>query len=213
MAGLGDTSTLKTQDAMRKKNEGVSTWSTTSRDVFLAAGGQFSPLEKTFMNSDMFKEVLDREYKKLIPSDEGTTAQQRQAAMIEATKIAKREASKNCPWWEGAKTWLLDVDNETVKTATAINVPLAAGLSGTTVRTITNSQQLGSARPLSDLRVMCVGYLLPINAHSYHEVMVAAGGYSSTGKPKDYLAICPPVDAEKVKKLDPTFFDWDGQSG
>ncbi len=56
------------------------------------------------------------------------------------------------------------------------------------------------------------GYLLPINAHSYQSVMMAAGGYEATGKPKDYLAVCPPVAQGEVKALDSPFFEWDGQS-
>jgi hypothetical protein len=212
MAGLADNPVLKAQDAMRENNPDENRWSRTPREVFENNGGQFSPMELELINKKVFDEVYDREFKVLLPDAATATAAQREAAAKEAENRALKEAAKTCPWWEGSRVWLLDANDATVKAANALNLPLGAGLSGTTVRTIENAKQLGVGRPVPDLRVMCVGYLLPISAHSYYEVMAAAGGFTATGKPKDYLAVCPPVNEGEVKALDPGFFEWDGQT-
>ena len=55
-------------------------------------------------------------------------------------------------------------------------MPLAAGISGTTFRFINFAKMMGVG-DLSHARLCMLGFLIPIRAHSFHEIMSAAKGF------------------------------------
>jgi hypothetical protein len=79
-------------------------------------------------------------------------------------------------WNEGADKWMADKNSEFVQLLEATQVPFGAGPSGTTARLMSTAQQLGYTDAIG-MRLACMGYLLPIRAHSLIEVMVSAAAY------------------------------------
>ena len=96
-------------------------------------------------------------------------------------------------WAEGADKWIADSQSEFVKHLQEMQVPFGAGPSGTTARLMSTAQQLGYG-DAAQMRLACLGYLLPIRAHSLVEVMVSAAAYGAP-TPLDglmmYTAIAP----------------------
>jgi hypothetical protein len=78
------------------------------------------------------------------------------------------------PWWEGASAWDINEENAWVQEARKLNMPLAGGVSGTTNRMMQNHALLKPGTPKADMRLTALGYLIPIKAHSFHEIMVSA---------------------------------------
>ncbi len=94
------------------------------------------------------------------------------------------------PWGEGSKVWLVNVESEIVQDLGG-SVPLLAGISGTTARLMQMGINLGMSSQ-NDVRLACLGYLMPIRAHSFHEVMASAASFgTSYGGDCDYTAIAP----------------------
>ena len=84
------------------------------------------------------------------------------------------------PLTEGRFGKRAKADSDWAKQAAAAQMPLSAGISGTTYRLMSLFYDLGGDRGMSDnLRLACLGYLVPMH-HSFHEVMSAAveGGSS-----------------------------------
>ncbi len=79
-------------------------------------------------------------------------------------------------WSEGAKMWIINERDKWVKAMRALSLPLAAGPSGTTGVLMNAAAMLGGAAPV-DVRMACVGYLLPIKAHSLVEILGAAAAF------------------------------------
>ena len=73
-------------------------------------------------------------------------------------------------------------------------MPLRAGISGTTQRFMSLSKQMG-ANPYGS-RLAMMGHLIPTNAHSFHEVMVAAKGYGPAYHKGKYIPMQPLTPAE-----------------
>lgn len=76
-------------------------------------------------------------------------------------------------WAEGARKWRMNENNEWVQAMRELSMPLKAGPSGTTDRLMQTQAILGVSTPVN-MRAACLAYLLPINAHSMVEIMVAA---------------------------------------
>ena len=99
------------------------------------------------------------------------------------------------PFLEGMMANMVDTRSAWIQRARELEMPLRAGPSGTTFRTMNYAAQLGGIN-LPGMRLGMLGHLIPTNAHSYHEVMVAAQGhvpYLGQGK---YSPLDPVPDAE-----------------
>jgi hypothetical protein len=79
-------------------------------------------------------------------------------------------------WSEGVKTWALDQDHRWSKAQQKLGIPLGAGPSGTTNMLMNTGKMLGGVDTLA-MRMACVGYLLPIHAHSLVEILTAAAAH------------------------------------
>jgi hypothetical protein len=196
-SGMGYDPRIQQQQGMRqpvapaaRANSG---WSQVSRQRFVEElGGSFSPQEEELANGADYKAALAR------LTAEGKTGK-------EADEQARKEATKgSCPWWEGAKAFEIKHEHPMSQLAESLNMPTMAGVSGTTARTMRAAEMLNVGPP-PNVRMACLGALLPINAHSFFEVMQGAGlGMSQTGKVADYF-VDPPGEAA-VRAVDPEFF-------
>jgi hypothetical protein len=83
------------------------------------------------------------------------------------------------PWLDARKVWILDETHNFVKEAKQANVPLVTGISGFTVQIMQFARILNAGADVN-ARLACLGYLLPIKAHSFHEVMAAAKAFGCT---------------------------------
>jgi hypothetical protein len=79
---------------------------------------------------------------------------------------------KLLPFSEGVIANLIDPNHWWVKAAKKLEMPLKAGISGNTHRWMNMSKQLGVKAV--NARLTMYGQLIPINAHSYHEISAAA---------------------------------------
>jgi hypothetical protein len=84
--------------------------------------------------------------------------------------------SSKLKWSEGAKMWVINEKDKWVQAMRQLSLPLAAGPSGTTNVLMNANAMLGAVTAV-DARVACIGYLLPINAHSLVEICAAAAAY------------------------------------
>lgn len=77
---------------------------------------------------------------------------------------------------EGIRDNIVDPAHNWIFTATnVLQMPLKAGISGTTHRFVSLAQVMGVA--CSDARLAMLGHLQNIEAHSFHEICVAAAGF------------------------------------
>jgi hypothetical protein len=79
-------------------------------------------------------------------------------------------------WAEGSKVWVANENDKWTKAVRELSLPIAAGPSGTTNVLMNINAMLGGADPQA-ARLACVGYLLPINAHSLVEICGSAAGH------------------------------------
>lgn len=75
---------------------------------------------------------------------------------------------------EGARYYLIDEQSEWAETLRALSLPLKAGPSGHTDMFFRANQVLGAGIPADILRLMAIGHLLPIRAHSLVEILDTA---------------------------------------
>ena len=133
-------------------------------EEFTKLGGVLSPREKKLFNEGVYRQALAA--RKASIKDE--------ASLQKAIKEAEAEAKKYVPWAAGFMGYDLHWgDAHHVNAAfEKLSVPVGAGVSGTTARTM---QSMGSVGidPVTGLKI-CLGYLLPIQAHSFSEVRTAA---------------------------------------
>jgi hypothetical protein len=140
---------------------------------FEALGGVLSEREKKLFNEGVYRQKLAQLKPTIVD----------EASFLEAVRQAEAEAKKYVPWAAGFMGYnLLFEPAVNVNAAFQhLSVPVGAGVSGTTARTM---QAIGSIGfdGVTSLKV-CLGYLLPIMAHSFSEVRTAAvqmgvGGYT-----------------------------------
>ena len=80
-------------------------------------------------------------------------------------------------------------------------MPLTAGISGTTNRLMTAGKRLGEA-PLTRVRLMALGHLMGVEAHSFHEIMSAARSFDGcTYTDGNYKNIAPLNWESELKPL------------
>jgi hypothetical protein len=94
-------------------------------------------------------------------------------------------------WSEGAKMWAINEKDEWVRAMRELSLPLGAGPSGTTNMLMNVCSILGGDP--TGTRLACIGYLLPIHAHSLVEVLAAAAshGVGFTAGQQMYRNIAP----------------------
>jgi hypothetical protein len=138
-----------------------------------ALGGVLSEREKKLFNEGVYRQELAKRKASIV--DEAT--------FLQAVAEAEAEAKKYVPWAAGFMGYnLLFEPAQSVNAAFKhLSVPVGAGVSGTTSRTMAAMQSMGFDG-VTGLKV-CLGYLLPIMAHSFSEVRQAAvqmgvGGYT-----------------------------------
>jgi hypothetical protein len=80
-------------------------------------------------------------------------------------------------WNEGIRVFVIQEHDDFVEQLREAAVPLGAGTSGTTARIMYAAQMLGMPDPIAT-RAACIGYLIPIRAHTLWEVLrgATAGG-------------------------------------
>jgi len=96
-------------------------------------------------------------------------------------------------WEEGDKKWAADASSEFVQKLDEVKLPFGAGPSGTTSRLFQTAEYLNVNQP-DNVRLACIGYLLPIHAHSLVEIMQAASGHGCEA---------PVYDLTMYRKLKP----------
>jgi hypothetical protein len=102
-------------------------------------------------------------------------------------------------WSEGAKMWVINEKDKWVQTMRELNLPLAAGPSGTTNVLMNANAMLGATSPVQ-ARLACIGYLLPINAHSLVEVCAAASAHGVGFNPgKQMYRSLPPLSEDELR--------------
>lgn len=95
------------------------------------------------------------------------------------------------PWWEGAKAWDINEESAWVQQARNLNMPLAGGVSGTTNRMMQNHALLKPGTEKVDMRLAAIGLLIPIKAHSFHEIMVSARANGLAYNDGEYAPLKP----------------------
>ena len=96
-------------------------------------------------------------------------------------------------WTSGKKVWLINEAQGFVQSLRDVSVPLGGGVSGTTGRIMDGAQALGVNDPLG-VRAAAIGYLIPIEAHTLWEVVMAAAAYGTQAPASDfsfYMSIQP----------------------
>lgn len=83
-------------------------------------------------------------------------------------------------WSEGMKARIMDEMHPWTQLMREISVPLRAGPSGHTNVFMKGNELLGVGADPDAMRLACLGYLLPINAHSMVEVLQAAKPYGTS---------------------------------
>lgn len=129
------------------------------------------------------------------------------------TELSSREASQQgmsstngqvdpdqrLQWAEGAKDLVMNENHKWVQLMRAISLPLKGGPSGHTHKFMMANNTLGAGVSPDDMRLACLGYLLPINAHSMVEVMEAAKPFGASYYPNDqkiYRYVSPMSEEE-----------------
>jgi hypothetical protein len=188
------------KDDMRRKNKGQSHWSQTTREAAQKEGESFIPKE------------LAEEH--LIPRERPENEQGQVRVGLELSPLEQASVNKPkeeespgqgrefLPWMEGERAWLIRYASKYAQVANELGIPLMAGVSGTTGN-IMDSAKLLKVGPPVNVRLAALGYLIPIHAHSFHEIMVAAKHfgcpYSGDG---DYTSIAP-LTAAEIQALNP----------
>lgn len=129
-----------------------------------------------------------------------TQVSQREAEHMGATTPSGDiDPAAQLTWSEGMKSHIMNEYDPWVQLMREISVPLRAGPSGHTNVFMNGNQMLGVGAPADDMRLACLGYLLPINAHSMIEVLQAARPYGASPYPEDrtmYTAVAPLSEEE-----------------
>ena len=142
-------------------------------DEFKRLGGELSPREKNLLfNEGVYRQKLG-ELKPTVKDDE---------TWLAAIKAAEEEAKKHVPWAAGIMGYAIKIgdggpqaEDAFMQAVRTLNVPMGAGVSGTTARTMNSAQMFGVDG--MQARRVCLGYLLPIQAHSFAEVMQASNPF------------------------------------
>jgi len=111
----------------------------------------------------------------------------------EKTHMGLANDQSPLPLQEGERVWAINEADAWVHSMRQMSLPLKAGVSGTTARTMQGLRILGLNNPALN-RLACIGYLLPLNHHSLVEIMVGAaehGGPAFNPSQDFYRNIAP----------------------
>lgn len=106
------------------------------------------------------------------------------------------------PWFQGSLANVLDERHAWIKKARHRGMPLEAGISGTTNRLMNAGEYLGVTKPMTWVRLAVMGHLIPIRAHSFHEIMSGARGFPGckyAPGPMAYRNVAP-LDEDTLKR-------------
>jgi hypothetical protein len=139
------------------------------------------------------------------------TAEHVDAHQDELSFMGLEDQSQRLKWEEGARKWQINENDTWVQTIRELSLPIKAGPSGTTDRIMQTRTLLGVSTAV-DGRASCIGYLLPINAHSLVEIMEGAAphGLPFTPGVAMYKSIDPFGSLQKYSP-DPRF--WQAVNG
>jgi hypothetical protein len=84
---------------------------------------------------------------------------------------------------EGVKANIIDSSAPFIQQGNEQDMPLKSGISGTTFRFMEMAELMGQ-KP-ENAKLGMVGHLVPIGAHSVHEIQTAATGFGREDKDKD----------------------------
>ena len=120
--------------------------------------------------------------------------------LSEREKRAQGLDKEVLPFLEGMAANMITLNSKWVQSARRMGMPLRAGISGTTQRFMRLASQFGADAYGS--RLAMLGHLIPTNAHSFHEIMVASQGYGPTYKQGQYIPLQPlsPGDVRELAK-------------
>lgn len=157
---------LAQQGQIRERSGQVSTTSMTVGDVgFAKEGGLLSKREARLMYKDL---------------------------NLKGPSGKDQIKDKQLAWSEGARVWKMKQSHEWVQTMQGLDLPMMAGPSAHT-NAFMNIAKLFGIKDLASVRLAAIGQLLPINAHSLVEIMIAASGHGVpfTQGPEMYRSIAP----------------------
>ena len=112
------------------------------------------------------------------------------------------------PFLEGEVANLLDEKNAWIKKARDLQMPLKAGISGTTHRYMNFAKSIGIGG-LDRMRLAMIGYLIPMNAHSFHKIMTASRGHSGCDYVAGHYEPLSPVGSGELEGLAGGQAKWD----
>jgi hypothetical protein len=112
------------------------------------------------------------------------------------------------PFIEGELANLVDERNAWIRRARELQMPIKAGISGTTHRFMNFAKTMG-ASSMPSVRLAMLGYLLPMNAHSFHEIMTASRGHAGCTYEAGHYSPLDPLTEPELSSLAPTPKDWE----
>ena len=138
---------------------------------FTRLGGVLSETEKKLFNEGIYRQALADRKASIVDK----------ASFKKAKKEAEEEAKKYVPWAAGLMGYDLKWEsaNAVNQAFHHLSVPVGAGVSGTTARTMASLDAIGIGA--TQALKICLGYLLPIQAHSFAEIRQAANGLGCPG--------------------------------
>ena len=90
-------------------------------------------------------------------------------------------------WANPTADMIMNEADEWVKKQREVGMPLRGGPSGHTHKFMMVNQILGMPNTADEMRLACIGHLLPIKAHSFIEVMEAAKALGASPYPNSQL--------------------------
>ncbi len=111
---------------------------------------------------------------------------------LERMELQASDKEALVKWSEGTKRLMINELDPWVQAMRAMSLPLAGGPSGTT-NALMNTNSLLQGVGASEARLACIGYLLPIHAHTLVEIMTSAAthGASFSAGQQMYRYIAP----------------------
>ena len=155
----------RTNRSGEKKRENDNWWMhEMTVDEFISLGGQLSAREKKLFNEGVYRQTLAAKKDTIVD----------ETSFKQAIEAAETEAKKFVPWASGFMGYNLKFESThaVMNAFNNLSVPVGAGVSGTTARTM-HALQAVNIDATTSLKI-CLGYLLPMQAHSFSEVREAA---------------------------------------
>jgi hypothetical protein len=141
--------------------------------------GEKSPMAFSTEKVEVKEEVQpDGSIKKVGLSETGLKLSPNEVAAMERSK-----SPSTVPMIEGTKANIVDSSAPFITEGNEQDMPLKSGISGTTFRFMEMAELMG--QPPENARLAMVGHLVPIGAHSIHEINTAATGFGRKDEDKD----------------------------